>query len=101
VDDWFNLGRFVLKTEKAFNEAAGFTNKDDRLPEFFDEPVPPHNVVWDFTGEELDRVNNSANLAYVVNGQVQSPEYQLTAEKYFGTFIPMDDSKYGVFPKLH
>ncbi|MEN6461130.1 MAG: aldehyde ferredoxin oxidoreductase C-terminal domain-containing protein [Syntrophomonas sp.] len=56
VDDWFNLGRFILKTERAFNEAAGFTNKDDRLPEFFDEPVPPFNATWDFTGEELDQV---------------------------------------------
>ena len=58
VDDWFNLGRHVLKTERAFNEAAGFTNKDDRLPEFFSEPVPPHNATWDFSGEELDQVFN-------------------------------------------
>ncbi|EGW36061.1 aldehyde ferredoxin oxidoreductase, domains 2 & 3 family protein [Desulfosporosinus sp. OT] len=58
VDDWFNLGRQVLKTERAFNEAAGFTNKDDRLPEFFSEPVPPHNATWDFSGEELDQVHN-------------------------------------------
>ncbi|MDS1029267.1 aldehyde ferredoxin oxidoreductase C-terminal domain-containing protein [Bacillota bacterium LX-D] len=56
VDDWFDLGRSVLKTERAFNEAAGFTNKDDRLPEFFSEPVPPHNATWDFSGEELDQV---------------------------------------------
>lgn len=56
VDDWFNLGRSVLKTELDFNRAAGFTEKDDRLPEFMDEPVPPHNAVWDFTGEELDSV---------------------------------------------
>ncbi len=56
VEDWFNLGRSILKTERAFNEAAGFTNKDDRLPEFFDESVAPHNAIWDFTGEELDQV---------------------------------------------
>lgn len=56
VEDWFDLGRFVLKTEKSFNEAAGLTNKDDRLPEFLSAPVSPHNVVWDFTGEELDQV---------------------------------------------
>jgi aldehyde:ferredoxin oxidoreductase len=54
-DDVVNLGKYILKTEKAFNEAAGFTKADDRLPEFFnDEPLPPHNVVWDFTGEEID-----------------------------------------------
>ena len=44
----------MLRTEHEFNLAAGFTNKDDRLPEFFEEPVPPHNAVWDFTGEEID-----------------------------------------------
>jgi aldehyde:ferredoxin oxidoreductase len=54
-DDVVNLGKYILKTEKAFNEAAGFTKADDRLPEFFNyEPLPPHNVVWDFTGEEID-----------------------------------------------
>jgi len=31
-----------------------FTNEDDRLPEFFEEPIPPHNAMWDFTGEEID-----------------------------------------------
>ncbi len=55
ADDVTNLGKSILKTEHAFNQAAGFTNQDDRLPEFFSmEPVPPHNVVWDFTGEEID-----------------------------------------------
>ena len=45
----------ILKIERDFNLAAGLTNKDDRLPEFFsEEPLPPHNVVWDFTGEEID-----------------------------------------------
>ena len=54
-DEWRALGRQILHTEHEFNLAAGFTNKDDRLPEFFeDEPVPPHNAVWDFTGEEID-----------------------------------------------
>jgi aldehyde:ferredoxin oxidoreductase len=53
--DWEELGIKILVTEHEFNLAAGFTNKDDRLPEFFeDEPVPPHNAVWDFTGEEID-----------------------------------------------
>ena len=55
ADDVTNLGMSILKTEHAFNVAAGFTNLDDRLPEFFEtEPVPPHNAVWDFTGEEID-----------------------------------------------
>lgn len=55
ADDVTNLGMNILKTEHDFNLAAGFTNKDDRLPEFFDfEPLPPHNMVWDFSGEEID-----------------------------------------------
>ena len=53
-DDALSLGKQILRTEHEFNLAAGFTNKDDRLPEFFEEPVPPHNAVWDFTDEEID-----------------------------------------------
>ena len=55
ADDVTNLGINILKTERAFNEAAGFTSKHDRLPEFFyEEPLAPHNVVWDIPDEELD-----------------------------------------------
>ncbi len=43
-----NLGVSVLKTEKKFNAAAGFTSKDDRLPEFFvKEPLLPSGLVFD------------------------------------------------------
>jgi aldehyde:ferredoxin oxidoreductase len=53
--DVTNLGMTILKTERAFNLAAGFTSMDDRLPEFFaDEPIAPHNVVWDITDEAID-----------------------------------------------
>jgi aldehyde:ferredoxin oxidoreductase len=55
ADDVTNLGKTILKTEHDFNLRAGFTNLDDRLPDFFyAEPLPPHNVVFDFTGEEID-----------------------------------------------
>ena len=55
ADDVTNLGMTILKTEHAFNLAAGFTNKDDRLPEFFsEEPIAPHNVVWDISDEAID-----------------------------------------------
>jgi len=54
VDDVTVLGKSVLKTERAFNQAAGFTVQDDRLPEFFEEPISPHDAVWDFTAEEID-----------------------------------------------
>jgi aldehyde:ferredoxin oxidoreductase len=54
VNDLTELGKKILKTEHEFNLAAGFNNKHDRLPEFFEEPCPPHNAVWDFTEEEID-----------------------------------------------
>lgn len=51
------LGENVLKIEREFNKNAGFNNAHDRLPEFMEyEPLPPHNVVWDFTPEEVDQV---------------------------------------------
>lgn len=53
------LGETVLKIERDFNKKAGFTNAHDRLPEFMEyEPLSPHNVVWDFTPEEIDEVFN-------------------------------------------
>jgi len=54
IEEGRALGREILRLEHAFNLAAGFTNKADRLPEFFEEPCPPHNAVWDFSDEEID-----------------------------------------------
>jgi len=49
------LGIRVLKAEREFNRRAGFTNKDDRLPDFFyKEPLPPHNTVVMISDEEMD-----------------------------------------------
>lgn len=59
ADDVDELGKSVLKVERDFNKRAGFTNAHDRLPEFMEyEPLAPHNVVWDFTPEEIDEVYN-------------------------------------------
>ncbi len=56
-DDVLAIGKEVLKVERLFNEAAGFTTADDRLPEFMrDEALPPHNVKWDMADEDLDQV---------------------------------------------
>ncbi|UFS72613.1 aldehyde ferredoxin oxidoreductase [Geomonas sp. RF6] len=58
-DDVVALGKYILKTEKAFNDAAGFTAAHDRLPEFFTyEPVAPHNAIWDFSDAEIDEFWN-------------------------------------------
>jgi aldehyde:ferredoxin oxidoreductase len=58
-DDVTDLGKSILKLERKFNTEAGFNSSHDRLPEFFNtEPVPPHNVVWDFSDEEIDEFWN-------------------------------------------
>jgi aldehyde:ferredoxin oxidoreductase len=57
MDDVGRIGGEILKMERAFNEAAGFTKLDDRLPEFMKyEKLPPHNTVWDVSDEILDSV---------------------------------------------
>ena len=59
ADDVVALGKKVLKMERDFNTRAGFTAKHDRLPEYFKkEPLPPHNVTFQVTDEDLDRVYN-------------------------------------------
>ena len=59
ADDMTALGQSVLTNERNFNIAAGFSNKDDRLPEFFKkEALPPHNITFQVSDEELDQVFN-------------------------------------------
>jgi aldehyde:ferredoxin oxidoreductase len=58
ADDVSALGMKILKMERNFNISAGLTNKDDRLPDYFKkEPLPPHNVTFGVTDEELDQVH--------------------------------------------
>lgn len=53
------LGKETLKLEREFNRRAGFTQADDRLPEFMQfEPLPPFNPVFDVPKEDLDGVFN-------------------------------------------
>ncbi len=55
--DVIPMGKEVLKVERLFNEHAGFTSADDRPPEFMRyEKLPPHNVVWTITDEQLNSV---------------------------------------------
>ncbi|MCJ7824457.1 MAG: aldehyde ferredoxin oxidoreductase [Anaerolineales bacterium] len=56
-DDVTAMGKEILKMERLFNERAGFTKEDDRLPEFMRyEKLPPHDVVWSMADEDLDKV---------------------------------------------
>jgi aldehyde:ferredoxin oxidoreductase len=51
------LGKQTIKMEREFNRRAGFTAKDDRIPEWMTkEPLPPHNSVFDVADEELDKI---------------------------------------------
>jgi len=57
VADLSAYGARVLATERDFNQRAGFTQADDRLPSFFStEPLPPHGTVWDVADLDLDKV---------------------------------------------
>jgi aldehyde:ferredoxin oxidoreductase len=56
-EDAAKIGAEILRKERAFNEAAGLTKADDRIPEFMkNEPLPPHNQVFDVTDKALDSV---------------------------------------------
>lgn len=57
ADDIVAYGAEVLKVERKFNEAAGISKAEDRLPEFMHiEPLPPHNQVFNVEDEALDSV---------------------------------------------
>ncbi|MFX1478786.1 MAG: aldehyde ferredoxin oxidoreductase C-terminal domain-containing protein, partial [Promethearchaeota archaeon] len=57
VDDVPVIGKQILDTELDFNKRAGFTNLDDRLPEFIrEEKLSPTGEVFDVSDEELDSV---------------------------------------------
>jgi aldehyde:ferredoxin oxidoreductase len=59
ADGVAELGKSVLKTERDFNDRAGFTAKQDRLPEYMiKEELPPHNVTFKVKDEELDQLYN-------------------------------------------
>jgi aldehyde:ferredoxin oxidoreductase len=57
--DLLEQGKTILKMERDFNFRAGFTEKDDRLPEYMKkEKLPPHNITFQVTDEDLDEVFN-------------------------------------------
>jgi len=59
ADDITDLGKLILKNERDFNTRAGFTSKDDRLPDYFKkEKFAPHDVIFEVTDEELDQIFN-------------------------------------------
>ncbi len=51
------LGKQTIKLEREFNKRAGFTAKDDRLPEWMTrEAIPENGSVFDVSGDVLDHI---------------------------------------------
>ncbi len=51
------LGKQTIKMEREFNKRAGFTAKDDRLPEWMTrEAIPENGSVFDVSEEVLDHI---------------------------------------------
>jgi aldehyde:ferredoxin oxidoreductase len=58
------LGIETLELERAFNRAAGFTEDDDNLPDFFyDEPLPPSNQAARFRAEDVRNIYDRYELS--------------------------------------
>jgi aldehyde:ferredoxin oxidoreductase len=56
-EDFDRFNREVLRTELEFNRRAGFTKEKYRIPEYMrEEPLAPHNAVFDVPDSDLDSV---------------------------------------------
>ena len=57
IAELMQMGREVLTMERLYNERAGFTSADDRLPAYFKtDQLPPHDAVFTVTDADLDLV---------------------------------------------
>jgi aldehyde:ferredoxin oxidoreductase len=57
VVDLEEMKKSVLRMELEFNERAGHTSADARMPEYMTlEPLPPHDTVFDVPDSEMDAV---------------------------------------------
>jgi aldehyde:ferredoxin oxidoreductase len=56
-EDLDRFNRDVLRNELEFNRRAGITAADYRIPEYMrEEPLPPHNTIFDVPDTELDSI---------------------------------------------
>jgi aldehyde:ferredoxin oxidoreductase len=59
LDDFMEMGKKMLRQERAFNIKAGIGPSADRLPDWMrTEPLPPTNAVFDIPQEEIDEFFN-------------------------------------------
>ncbi|MFH2120382.1 MAG: aldehyde ferredoxin oxidoreductase C-terminal domain-containing protein [Pseudomonadota bacterium] len=60
VEEVLEIGKGILRTELAFNRAAGLNKADDRLPEFFRvEKLSPKGLVFDVSDKDIDQVHSA------------------------------------------
>jgi aldehyde:ferredoxin oxidoreductase len=60
VEDYNQFNRQVLRTELEFNQRAGLTKADYRIPEYMcEEPLPPHNAIFDVAPSDMETVFDS------------------------------------------
>ena len=60
VEEVLGIGKGILRTELAFNRAAGLNKTDDRLPEFFKvERLSPKGLVFDVSDIDIDQVHSA------------------------------------------
>ncbi|MCK5679211.1 iron-containing alcohol dehydrogenase, partial [bacterium] len=66
------LGIRVLRMERDFNQRAGFTKEDDRLPEWMTkEALPPNDSVFDVPDATLDAVHNHVGIVLKIMGKTR------------------------------
>lgn len=59
VEEVLEIGKGILRTELAFNRAAGLNKADDRLPEFFRvEKLSPNGLVFDVSDKDINQVHS-------------------------------------------
>ena len=59
LDDFMEMGKKMMRQERAFNIEAGIAPSADRLPDWMrSEPLPPTNAVFDVSQEEIDQFFN-------------------------------------------
>lgn len=56
-EEFWGWGNKILQIERNFNERAGFTPQNDRIPEFMKkEALEPNGNIFDISDEELDSI---------------------------------------------
>jgi aldehyde:ferredoxin oxidoreductase len=53
METCLEMSKETLKIERMFNERAGFTSADDRLPDFFRQPGYEGGPVFHYTDEQV------------------------------------------------